>query len=98
MAFKSIVDLKLKPDTLDQARKALGGILNETRAFDGCLRVEVLIDESDPSHWTMVEDWASAEHSAAYSAWRAGEGKTVGLGPFLAAPPVPTKYTVDDSI
>jgi quinol monooxygenase YgiN len=92
MAITALFELRVKPEALDQGLHAeLHSILNDTRAFDGCLGVEVLIDAADPTHIVAVERWESAEHDAAYRAWRAGEGQT-NLASYFAAPRVLTKF------
>ena len=101
MAITALLELRVKPETLDQGLHAeLHKILTDTRAFDGCLGVDVLIDNDDPTHLIAVERWESEEHDAAYRAWRAGAGAggPASLGAVLAAPPVLTKFTVADDI
>jgi quinol monooxygenase YgiN len=98
MAVTAFFEIRVKPEALEQGVHAeLHSILSDTRAFDGCLGVEVLIDTADPTHFIAVERWASEEHDAAYRAWRAGDGQT-NLASFLAAPPVLTKLTSADGI
>src|SRR5271154_2299991 len=98
MAITAFLELRVKPDALDHGLHAeLHEILSDTRAFDGCLGVEVLIDIADPTHIVAVERWASEERDAAYRAWRAGDGKT-NLASFLAAPPVLTKFDSADDV
>ena len=98
MAITAFLELRAKPEALDQGLHAeLHAILSDTRAFEGCLGVDVLTDTADPTHLVAVERWASEEHDAAYRAWRAGDGKT-NLGSFLATPPVLTKFFLADDI
>jgi quinol monooxygenase YgiN len=98
MAITALLELRVKPEALDQGLHAeLRAILSDTRAFDGCLGVDVLIDTADPTHLVAFERWASEEHDAAYRAWRAGDGRT-NLASFLASPPVLTKFTTADEI
>ena len=98
MAITAFLELRLKPEALDQGLHAeLHSILSDTRAFEGCLGVEVLIDTADPTHLVAVETWASEEHDAAYRAWRAGDGQT-NLASFLVSPPVLTKFASADEI
>jgi quinol monooxygenase YgiN len=98
MAITALLELRVKPEALDQGLHAeLRAILSDTRAFDGCLGVDVLIDTTDPTHLVAFERWASEEHDAAYRAWRAGDGQT-NLASFLASPPVLTKFTTADEI
>jgi quinol monooxygenase YgiN len=98
MTLIATLDLRFDPDQLDDARVVIDRVLTETRAFDGCLGVGVLVDANDPSHWIGYQKWESAEHDAAYREFRAGSGKITDLRPLLAAAPVLTWFTVDDSI
>jgi quinol monooxygenase YgiN len=98
MAITAFLELRVKPEALEQGlHAALHAILSDTRAFDGCLGVDVLIDTADPTHIVAVEKWESEEHDAAYRAWRTGDGQT-NLGSFLASPPVLTKFSSADEI
>jgi quinol monooxygenase YgiN len=91
MPVTAHLDLILKAEALPTAPAVLRDILTDTRAFDGCLGVDVLVDSNDPAHFLVVEQWASLKHDAAYRTWRAGDGAS-GLGELLAAPPVLTHF------
>lgn len=91
MPVTAHLDLNVKAEALPTAPAVLRDILSDTRAFDGCLGVDVLVDSADPAHFLVVEQWASMEHDAAYRAWRAGDGAS-GLAELLAAPPVLTHF------
>jgi heme oxygenase (mycobilin-producing) len=95
LAIKATLELRIKPGALDQAPDVLHKILTDTRAFDGNLGVEVLIDERDPEHIVVLESWESLAHDDAYRAWRAGDGAS-NLGTILAAPPTLTRFTSSD--
>lgn len=98
MAITVFFEIRLKPETLDQGIHAeLHKILSDTRAFEGCLAVDVMIDSNDPTHIVAVEKWASEQHDAAYRAWRAKDGKT-NLASYLVSPPVLTRFTSADDI
>jgi heme oxygenase (mycobilin-producing) len=98
MAITVFFEIRLRPETLDQGVHAeLHKMLSDTRAFEGCLALEVLIDNDDPTHIVAVEKWASEEHDAAYRAWRAGDGKT-NLASYLVSPPILTKFSSADHI
>ncbi|WP_072804963.1 putative quinol monooxygenase [Rhodococcoides yunnanense] len=96
MALIALLDLKLKTETLDDAKVVLGRILADTRAFEGCLGVDVLVDDADEGHWIAYERWESAEADAKYREFREGPGKITDLGPLLAGVPSLTKYSVRD--
>jgi len=96
MAVTVLLELKFKPEAVPTARDLMSRTLKTTRAFDGNLRTEVLVDEDDNAHWIIYELWDTIEHDEAYRAFRAGEGKVTELPPLLAATPVKTRYTTAD--
>ena len=98
MAITATLELRFKPELLDDARTVLKRVLAETREFDGNLGVDVLVDANDPAHWIAYETWESLEHDTAYREFRAGPGAITDLAPLLADRPVLTWYEVDDAI
>jgi quinol monooxygenase YgiN len=96
MAVTVLLELRFKPKEVAAGRELMGRTLQVTRAFDGNLQTDVLVDEDDEAHWIIYEVWDSVEHDEAYRAFRAGEGKVTQLPPLLAAPPVKTRYTTTD--
>jgi len=96
MAVTVTLELRIKPDEVPAARELMGRALQDTRAFDGNLRTDVLVDDDDEAHWIIYEIWESVEHDEAYRRFRAGEGKLTQLPPLLAAPSVKTRYTTTD--
>lgn len=91
-----ILELKIKPDSVAAVRDLMGRALQDTRAFDGNLRTDVLVDDTDEGHWLIYEVWESVEHDEAYRKFRAGEGRLTELPPLLAAPPAKTRYATTD--
>ncbi|MGA7055447.1 MAG: antibiotic biosynthesis monooxygenase [Mycobacterium sp.] len=96
MAVTVLLEFKLKPDAVPAARDLMRRTLEVTRAFDGNLGIDVLVDEDDEAHWIIYELWDTIEHDEAYRAFRAGEGKVTELPPLLAAPSVKTRYVTSD--
>jgi quinol monooxygenase YgiN len=96
MPITVLLELRLKPDAVDAAREVMGRALQTTRAFEGNLGTEVLVDQDDEAHWIISEIWETVEHDEAYRSFRAGEGKVTELPPLLAAPPVKTRYVTTD--
>jgi heme oxygenase (mycobilin-producing) len=94
VAITAILDLQLKPESLDAAPAVLHATLTDTRAFPGCLGVTVLIDSADPAHVVLYETWESVERDRAYRAWRATPEGASGLGSIMAGPPKLTLFTV----
>jgi quinol monooxygenase YgiN len=96
MPITVILELRLKPEAVPEARDLMRRTLQDTRAFDGNLGTEVFVDQDDEAHWIINEVWESVEHDEAYRNFRAGEGRVVELPPLLAAPPVKTRYVTSD--
>jgi quinol monooxygenase YgiN len=96
MPVRVTLELRLKPEAVAAAREVMGRALKDTRAFDGNLGTEVLVDQDDDAHWLIYELWNTVEHDEAYRRFRAGEGKVTELPPLLAAPPVKTRYVATD--
>lgn len=90
------LELRFKPDEVAAGRELMGRALQDTRAFDGNLRTDVLIDSDDEAHWLIYELWESVEHDDAYRRFRAGEGELTQLPPLLAEPRVKTRYVTSD--
>jgi quinol monooxygenase YgiN len=97
MTVTAILEFHFTSGVLEQARTVVHRVLSETRAFEGNLGVDVLIDLDDESHWSVVELWESLEHDLAYREFRAGPGAIPDLAPLLSTR-VLTKYTLDPTI
>jgi heme oxygenase (mycobilin-producing) len=87
MPITSLLEVRLKPDSVDEGLAVLHSVLAETRAFDGCLGLTVIQDSADPAHLVAIEQWESLEKDAAYREWRAGDGAATELAPLLTGPP-----------
>lgn len=92
MAHIAIVEFRMDPARLDEARAVVGEMLATSRAFPGCEHLEWLVDREDPAAWTLYEVWASWEAEQAYRDFRAGDGRVPELGPLLAGPPRLTRF------
>ncbi|MBG6214812.1 quinol monooxygenase YgiN [Cryobacterium sp. CAN_C3] len=97
MTLTVFLDLQLKPEAVAAAPAMLREILAQTRAFDGCLGVDVLVDTESATHVILLERWASAEADAIYREWRAGAGATE-LGSLLASAPKISQFETASDI
>lgn len=98
MAIIAILECHFKPEQVEAGIDWLRRNLVATRAFGGCLGVEVFEDGDDPSRVVAVEHWASLEHDRAYRAWRDGEGRIVEGGDLFVGPPRLTVGVVRDDV
>jgi quinol monooxygenase YgiN len=96
MPVTVLLELRVKPEAVAAARDVMGRALQDTRAFEGNLRTDVLVDQDDEAHWVICELWETVEHDEAYRRFRAGEGRLTELPPLLAAHSVKTRYAVTD--
>jgi quinol monooxygenase YgiN len=98
MAVIVILELKFKRESVPAARDVMRRALQDTRAFDGNLRTDVLVDEDDEAHWLIYEIWDTVEHDEAYRSFRAGDGRISDLPPLLAEPPVKKRYATSSDV
>ena len=96
MTITSVLDLRVTPESIAEAPAILAEVLTATRAFDGNLGVDVLVDTADPAHFIAVERWESLAHDDAYRAWRATPEGASALGSILAGPPTLTRLESAD--
>jgi quinol monooxygenase YgiN len=60
--------------------------LVDTRAFDGCISVETLVDADNPDQIMLFEEWDSRGQQEKYLAWRVETGMIEMLAPVLSEP------------
>ena len=77
----------IKPERADEFKSLLESLLPDTRAYDGCLKVDVYQDQDSPGRILLVENWSSKQHQQKYQAWRDESGIADVVGPFLAREP-----------
>jgi len=66
----------------EQLQAALIAALPDTRAFDGCISLDVY-QELGTKSFTLVEDWESFEHYERYLVWRMEGGLAETLDSLL---------------
>ena len=60
--------------------------LVDTRAYDGCISVEVLVDQDNSDEFIIFMKWSSRPKYEKYFAWRNETGMADMLEPVSAAP------------
>lgn len=58
--------LKVKPGSEEEARTALAGLVEPSRAEDGCLQYDMHIHTDDPKTFLFYERWESQAHLDAH--------------------------------
>jgi Uncharacterized conserved protein len=94
MSLKVVAQLISKPDTIEQTREVLLGLVEPTRLENGCIAYELFQNNSDPTDFTFVEEWtddaALDAHLETPHLVDAGDK----LGDLLAAEPDIRRYTL----
>ncbi len=58
-----------RPDTIDEVKQILTGMIEPTRREPDCLKYELYQNDEDPTDFTFVEEWTDAaaldRHAAA---------------------------------
>ena len=75
------------PERAEAFKALLRELLPDTRAYEGCLKVDVYEEQENPGRIYLVEDWESKAHQQRYQAWRDESGIAKVGGPFLAGEP-----------
>ena len=96
MTITSILDVHVKAHDAAGAPAVFRSVLEATRNFDGCLGVEVFLDEADETHFVVIEKWESLEADDAYRAWRKTPAGASAFGSILAAPPTVSRLNPTD--
>lgn len=77
----------IKPDRVDELLQILQGALPDTRAFEGCERIDTFVDQDEPGHILLIEQWTERAAHQKYLGWRQDQGMFELLADFITAPP-----------
>ena len=69
-----MLEFTAKPGTGTAVLDALRQALPDTRKQDGCLSVEVTVNDDDRDNVLLVMRWATRQHYQTYRNWREGNG------------------------
>lgn len=89
-----VAHISARPDTVDELRTLLLGLLEPTRRESGCLRYTLLHNQSEPTDFTFVEEWADAAALDAHLATPHLQAALVHAQPLLAATPDIRRYSL----
>ena len=92
MAVLVLVRAAAKPGKGKEVTDMLAPFVGEDTGMDGCSRIEMAVDATDPDRVVLLEEWTSAEaHKANLAALEAASGLDDFLA-LLAEDPVRTYY------
>jgi quinol monooxygenase YgiN len=86
MTCKVVLEIKAKPDHVDDLLRLLNEQLPATRAHEGCIEVNGYQDQDDPTTILAIHEWESREHYEKYFAWRVEQGDIEAVRPMVAQP------------
>lgn len=87
MACTILLELKVKPECIDDTIAGLTGMLPETRQFEGCIEVYAHQDQDNPTTILAIQKWESRAAYKKYFAWRTETGTIDALGAWISEPP-----------
>lgn len=87
MTCMVLVEVKAKVGTGDDLVGLFREILPDTRAYDGCISVDVYQNQDDTDVVVLVEQWQTRAHYEKYFAWREETGAVAQLVERLEGPP-----------
>jgi quinol monooxygenase YgiN len=87
MSVTVLLEVLSKPESIDELKQTFKAILPDTRGYDGCISVQVVLNQDDPLNLILNETWESRAHYEKYFAWRAETGGLEALGKMLSASP-----------
>ena len=77
-----IAEFPARKDCVKEVKAAFEAALGDTRAFDGCIGIDVYFEE-ETSTFTAIQDWESFDHYDRYLNWRMESGLAELLDPLL---------------
>jgi len=82
-----LVEVKAKVGTGGDLVGWFRQVLPDTRAYDGCIGVDVYQNQDDTDVVVLVEQWQTRAHYEKYLAWREEMGMLAELVELTEAPP-----------
>lgn len=87
MSIDFIATWQAKPGSVGELTRILLQVVTETRAYEGCERIEIYQVPDDENQLVLIERWRAQADFVAYQAWRSGTGIREQLRDLMAVPP-----------
>ncbi len=87
MSTMVLIELSVKPESVDDMKTLMKELLPDTRAYDGCQSVDFYDNTETKGSMVLYEIWDSRGHQERYLQWRSETGSLDRLGALVAAPP-----------
>ena len=86
MSIMVSVEFSLQEGKQKEFLDVLGNVLPDTRAYDGCIKVETYAEDNGSSI-ILIEEWETKKHQQACFHWRVDTGMVHTIGSFVSSPP-----------
>ena len=90
MSIKLILEVEIKPEAAAEMDAGMRAALPDTRAYDGCISIDVTRRDDNPNAWVIHEEWESKGHHERYIQWRTDTGFFEKWGPMMVGEPKTT--------
>ncbi len=87
MTCQVILEIKVKPESVDATRAWFRSVLPDTRAYDGFVTLHIAQNVDAPTELMIVEQWDTRAAYEKYLAWRGERGDMVALAGMLDGEP-----------
>jgi quinol monooxygenase YgiN len=81
-----VIDMHVRPQSLDEVKEMLLGGLPLIRGFDGNRDAVLHVNQDDQNNLLFIEHWASRADYERYRTWRAERGDNASLVAMLTEP------------
>ena len=85
------LEIPVKKDRIEDFFDYLRNVLVDTRAYEGCIRLETY-HEMENSTVLLIEEWEKIENQESYMQWRTETGLVEALSEFLDGELIIKKY------
>lgn len=92
-----ILDIPATPDTRDAVLQMLRDVLDETRAFEGCEGLELIVNQDDTANIAVYERWRSRADYDKYRAFRQETGFSAKFRAAFPNPPIVRIFDIANS-
>lgn len=82
-----LLEIQVKPESVNEVKALLKAILQDTRSYAGCEGLDIYDNLDKQGNMVFHERWESPAHYQKYLAWRTETGALEKLGAHLAGPP-----------
>ena len=86
MTCKVVLEIKVKPEHVDELLATISEQLPATRDYEGCIEVYAYQDQDDPTTILAIQEWETREQYEEYFEWRGKRGDLETLRPWIAQP------------